>query len=768
MSVRGPSSWKPLVLALAAVSSAAAACYSAAEDDPVRPADTAGGSCDVARVFADGRCTTCHTGASPAADLDLSLPSIELGARVLDAPSKTSVCSGRRLVDSRDPEASVLLSAVDHVRRGKEGACALAMPPGAATGSLPAADVACLEQFVKDLAATAPPAEPFEPMPLYAALAKVKLLVHGGAVTQEELATATADPNAIRGLVDGWTQTPEFEAKMRSFLGTALQQDATGKMREGLGFPRSGFQVSPLLRETLASSFVETGLDLVRTGRPFTEVVTTRRRSVTTAELVLLAYAEQTTAEAEAATFKVKLVLPAKENGVPATLTKVSDVWEVSGAASLEPDGSITYCQMARGRPPVTDYQEIAADRFLALLFGRIQCRNATPDLRFTAPVTTADHQDRRFVAISQGQNGTPFYELAALRAVSDGATLTMRAPRVGFMASPVFLDNWQTNEDNQYRVTLNQTLNVALGSTFSMGDPTPNAAAGIDQAHAAPGTPCYDCHRLMDPMRPFFSNRFDVAYRAKGGAATPATFAFFGSTKTGSTLDDFAEAIAQHPRFATAWVQKLCSWANSRACSEAEPGVAALAASFRTSNHDFRKLVVDTMSSPLVTGLSGTPLSVRPELSIARRRHFCAALSARLGKDVLERTRVCEDLPAALGKLLTDDAFARGNPDFIQTASPGTFHAAGIERICLELAANARVKALYPNGSETENSASVAKLAGTLMGLPENHPRRAKVEAALASHVKAVVATGATAEEAMMSAFVVACESPDLTGVGL
>ena len=52
----------------------------------------------------------------------------------------------------------------------------------------------------------------------------------------------------------------------------------------------------------------------------------------------------------------------------------------------------------------------------------------------------------------------------------------------------------------------MNQTMIVALGKSFDDSNNTvPVSEDLLDREHAAPGTPCYGCHRTLDPMRQFF-----------------------------------------------------------------------------------------------------------------------------------------------------------------------------------------------------------------------------------------------------------------------
>src|ERR1700758_4172841 len=68
------------------------------------------------------------------------------------------------------------------------------------------------------------PPTPWEAVapPVY--LAKVKNLLTGVAPTPAELAAVTADPSALKGMVDGWLASPEGQAKLRVFFMQAFQQ----------------------------------------------------------------------------------------------------------------------------------------------------------------------------------------------------------------------------------------------------------------------------------------------------------------------------------------------------------------------------------------------------------------------------------------------------------------------------------------------------------------------------------------------------------------
>jgi len=70
------------------------------------------------------------------------------------------------------------------------------------------------------------------------------------------------------------------------------------------------------------------------------------------------------------------------------------------------------------------------------------------------------DFSDWRMVDIKPiaGGTRTPFYDLGILRG---GNELLINTPHPGFFSTPAFMANWATNNSNQMRVTLNQSLIV-------------------------------------------------------------------------------------------------------------------------------------------------------------------------------------------------------------------------------------------------------------------------------------------------------------------
>jgi hypothetical protein len=210
--------------------------------------------------------------------------------------------------------------------------------------------------------------------------------------------------------------------------------------------------------------------------------------------------------------------------------------------------------------------------------------------------------------------------------------------------------------------------------------------------------------------------------------------------------------------------VQRLCYWANSQACDEADPRFIALADAFAAGGYDLRALIVDLFSSPLVTGLGENPPATATSISITRANHLCPLIENRLGDDTL-----CDGIGGVLG-LIPKDEFSRGEAAPALTATPNTFFFAAGEQLCLRIANRLVGGADAGRVLRTDDvPGSLAILVEKLMGLPPGHPRHDAALAALRAHFdEAKAAPEGNASVALRSAAVVACMSPDVMGVGL
>ncbi|MGE0788778.1 MAG: hypothetical protein AB7S26_24105 [Sandaracinaceae bacterium] len=735
------------------------------DPDPGGPGP--GGSCDMQAILssAQNRCVTCHDATPGVEGGNLDLVSPDVSARLLNQPSGNSRCGGALLVDGEHPQDSLVLRLVDPARHDAWGADAcVSMMPFDSDG-VSAHDVACFERWVDDIAAGrdpgdpgGPPPIPFEPMPPSAALSRVKLLLHGGAMTDEELARVTApdgslDREGLRGVIESWRGTPELQRKLQSFLQLSLQQyevntgrPYTSQLDMAAMFQTSGIDANALFAN-LEQSFVRTSWEIVDTDQDFRNVVTTRTWRVTTAMLAALVYME-------------------------------------------------------------SDRARRGEDRF-----------------QYMAHLTPGDYEDWRSVTFSQARSAGEVmsYEntagfVSSLRRIPDGGTLPLRAPRVGFFNTPVFFESWETNPDNQFRVTTSQTLITALDLIFEAGDTTEvTSLNGLAEEHAMPDTACYQCHRELDPMRLQFMNVYSFENRSltDRSDALPPTFAFQGVNAEPQTMDELASVIANHPRFATAWTQKLCMWANSARCDESDPELQRIADGF-ARDFDLWQLVLEVFTSPLVTASQSTLTHERSEyfISVARANHVCEAFETRLDQARAER---CEEERAAdpgglepatclprtrgavcsfsrtardMAEVLSRDAYSRGARDLVQDSLTGPFNSRALNELCTAYSpreiGTQTDRTFDPNDPED----SLDRMVRYVMGLPVSHPRYEAARAALDRSFDIARATplcadtgqdlvadnadnvvcglGLTATRAMYVSWIVACSSPELAGVGL
>jgi hypothetical protein len=387
------------------------------------------------------------------------------------------------------------------------------------------------------------------------------------------------------------------------------------------------------------------------------------------------------------------------------------------------------------------------------------------------------------------GEERTTFWDLPRLRDPNT-RDLVLGTPRVGFMTTPAFFANWPTNLSNSYRVTTNQALIVGLGRSFDDRNVTVTVnETSSDDQHVQPGTICFACHQTLDPMREFFRQSYSLSYfqQLDAAAAPPtATFSVDGHPMVvGAGIATFARAMADHPRFATAWTQKLCQFANAAPCLEDDPEFKRVAAAFAASNHDWKRLVRELFASPLVTFAESTATAVAngTSIGILRREALCAALEHRLGvPDLCNLTG--QPLPVGmvtpgvnqirnkarnLALAVPGGGYARGDEQPLLPHDPNLFFHAATENLCLLLAAQLvdmpAGKGLFTSAKAAE---AVDNMTTVLVGLPAGDPRRAGMVALLNEHLTEARGTGVTAREALQSTFMLACGAPPAISLGL
>ena len=466
-------------------------------------------------------------------------------------------------------------------------------------------------------AATPPPAVTpyaFKSDPPSVYVAKVKDILVGLPPTAGEVAQVTADPTALGTLVDQWMMLPEYTAKMTVFFELAFQQTQINNADfADQVFPDPGAGTNPatipLLLQNAEESFARTVLALVAAGKPLTEAVTTQSFMMTPALMELYAFLDAWQVD-DAGTVTDRfaqahpgLSIDAEAAAGPIDITETLDPTSPNYMHWYDPDVANSATQGPNCYSDPIVYAANATDLHY-IVHGSLRVRkNAMGGLcggsggtLKTSQLQPSDFTTWKMVTVRAPQTGeapTNFYDLPTLRSAT---TLVAQVPRVGFFSTPAFFANWQTNTSNEMRVTVNQSLIVALGAQVDGSDPTtPSTTPGLDAVHAAPGSACFGCHQTLDPTRSILAATYSWNYHnqtEQAYATQKGLFAFQSVIKPVATVNDFATILATHPLFAQAWVQKLCFYVNSGACETTDPEFQRIVQAFVSSNYSWSTLV--------------------------------------------------------------------------------------------------------------------------------------------------------------------------------
>ncbi|MBX2799481.1 MAG: hypothetical protein KTR31_17530 [Myxococcales bacterium] len=722
--------------------------------------------CEVDEQVLTPHCIQCHDGVVQPLDLRVA----GFAGRVVDQPG-----DGGTLVVPGNAADSLLVQRMS-------GALGVMPPAGALSPDLQALVAAWIDGGA---VSQCEQSVPFEPEAPHSYARKVKNLLTGLPLTEGELLDVQADHDNLRGLVEAWMDTPGFESKMSEFFGTAFQQaelqtplEIIGQLRYGDSLNNTRFP--PQMHENIAESFARTALRIVQEDRPFTEVADTRQWEMTTAMMVWLLASD--------------VVNPFRN-------TRIADRPRGGQLSDYYDDDPSLYHTFWHDTPPEglgsnpTFEEQMAAQAWyvpvpcdilprvtmdqaevLGLLAGGL---GLVCDPWFDeAVLQPADYRDWRTVDLTRLDDpaeAIPFWDVPELRTRS---SIPLAVNRNGFFTTPAFLAKWRSNIDNSFRVVANQALIAALGAGFDSEDSTiPLTSDGLAEEHAAEGTVCYDCHKSLDPMRNFFTNELDPDFSAPTNDPqfVQPSFAFRGHTASGDDLLDLGRAIATHPDFAAAWVQKLCFYANSQPCLQDDPEFLRVAQAFEDSGFSFETLLLELFTSPLVTAhaLVQTHEQQATLLSITRRTHLCQALGQRLQTDPFCADIVPNERPTTRGGGRTlalavpDDEWGRAKETPSQPATPNLFVGVTMEALCLDAAAVFVDRAGAPLRS-TDMEASLTFLVEELAGLNPADPRAADFRADLDEHVAAARALVDDETVLLQSAFVLTCTSPFVASIGL
>ena len=669
----------------------------------------------------------------------------------------------------------------------------------------------------------------------YTYVAKVKNVLIGLPPTDDEMKSvvAAADPKSeLQALIKTWMNLvdpndPEgstyYVEKMRAFFMQATQQtqisitDFTDQSNPAV---LDINQNAKLLVQNSIESFARTMIaELVQGGQPTTNVATTTTFQLTTALAEMYAWLD---------TYQVNDDGTVNDGFVraypDATLTAESA--QVALADSVNPANAATFLHFtdpdvvaggpysqARNLPAgcAIDPMPIPTSALAIhhLLYGGIRSHKmggvVCPQFGGTLSATVIgnpasggakDFSDWHSVTIRQpkaGEKTTAFFDIPALRTAS---TMVLDLPRAGFFTTPAFFANWQTNTSNTMRVTMNQTLIVALGAMYDGADST---ATPLGDAGVAPGLDsmhdqgvCFTCHRLLDPGRSLLASTYSWNYHAQDTAALaaqPGIFAFQGVTAYPSTVYDLAKTLSTHPLFAQAWVQKLCYYANSQACETTDPEFTRVVGDFASASYSWNDLVVDILSSPLTTNAVATQTTTDQGavVAVSRLGHFCAALDFRLGfADIcglLPTTTPPAKAIVSVAGGLPSDGYGRGATAPVLPNAPSLFFRAGTENICEAVAQLVIDPKTTLPGAKSWSSSSPSSVSAAetdfvqlLMGIVPSDPRygqalsliQAQYTAALAATDPLTDASDFTPTSALQSAFVAACLAPSAVTIGL
>jgi hypothetical protein len=645
------------------------------------------------------------------------------------------------------------------------------------------------------------PVLPFQADPPTTYVAKVKNILVGLQLTDDEVKAVESDPTQLGALVDGWMKLPQYATKMMRFFELAFQQtqitgqDFTDQLNIGQLALDPNRGTANVTLQAVEESFARTMLQLSAAGQPFNKAMSTQTFALTTDLKVIYALLDTweiddngkiTDYFQKAQPANQQIVVTAQGAQIPLSDTinpKSANYmhWYDPNVASVT--GGTT-CKI----DPIT--YPAKANTVYYLLHGQIpqytvgttKCQGYSGNAAAGAFVAS-DFNDWTMVSIRPPQTGeatTAFYDLPSLRNAKE---LVLNIPRVGFFSTPAFFANWPTNNSNQMRVTLNQVLIVATGAQVDGMDMTvPSSTPGLDAVHAA-APACVNCHQFLDPSRSILAATYSYNYHSQLDPKVTAQlgrFVFQGVDQPVKSVVDLGGVLEQHPLAAAGWTQKLCYYVNSEACASGDPEFTRLVQLFQSSNYSWDGLVKAVVTSPITThALSTTTASTNGEVvAVSRRDHLCAAWNARLGfVDVcgLDATKSGAAL-AGVTQIVTgfpSDGYGRGSVAPVLPNQPSLFFRAGTENLCAVVATqvidNSKAAAGVKTWSSSQPDAAISDFVNIVMGLTPSDPRAGSAQMLLRAHFDAArQQQGITATAALQSTFVVACGAPSALSIGM
>jgi hypothetical protein len=623
-------------------------------------------------------------------------------------------------------------------------------------------------------------------------------------------------------------------------IGFAPTEDFKGQLLEYGGFDLNplyiyGDDAFPKLVQNLQESFARTAFDIMEKKQPFTNVLTTRNYMMTTALMSLYIQIENPNDAPLGGTAKNPLqwkidMTQVGSKGTPTDSDRAALKFPMDGSAT-DPVKTLIFDDQVPamgdsgfgGNFGGTCTPEVKTEPGYAILFQRLF--GFTPRTPLSAAIQCIEHEslpyysasdlsDWRNVTITDGKMAPEMYDLPTLRQTT---TIGLALPRVSYFTTPAFMATFTTNDSNKHRVTANQTLLIALGQGLTSDNSiNPVTNEGLDPDHSPDSDPqCYGCHKILDPLKQFWESYYDFSDRndfptfrygttnvqpdrTNGGAlsfddvnATGVTLTDLG-TLLGTVTDTVADPSAPPMdaslqtlnRFAISFTQKLCYYADSASCTESDPEFRRIVKAFQDSNYDFKTMLRELLSSPLVTAKSDTYTFQQRDVvvSVARKDQFCQELSNRLGMtDVCglhvafpfsngysqsNSTYATAQAMNRLAGAMPADGFARGSEVPVTLADPTLFYRAATELVC-ESVAPLVVDATNAPFSSTDLNTAFDKMVQNLLGYASGDDKYAPALQILQDHYNEAL-SGHTATQALQSTFSLACQSPTSVSFGL
>jgi hypothetical protein len=201
------------------------------------------------------------------------------------------------------------------------------------------------------------------------------------------------------------------------------------------------------------------------------------------------------------------------------------------------------------------------------------------------------------------------------------------------------------------------------------------------------------------------------------------------------------------------------------------------VASAFRDSNHDWKTLVRELYSSPLVTYAEKTKTTEADGavIGIARRETLCTRLSNRLGladacnikgQSGLARQAATSARNLSFG--IAGSSYARADEKPVMPHDPNLFFSSATEKLCMLLAAQLVDGNMSPRWRAAAFNPALDDFVSVVMGVPANDERFTSLRYVLAKHYDASIEAKERPADALRSTFVLACSSPLAVSSGL